>query len=67
MALLLDLTPLRDHPAYRRLFVGYALANIGAQLTAVAAGLQVYGLTRSTAAVGLAALFALVPLVVMGL
>ncbi len=67
MALLLDLAPLREHPAYRRLFAGYALANVGAQLTAVAASLQVYALTRSTAAVGLAALFALVPLVVMGL
>ena len=67
MAVLLDLAPLRDQPAYRRLFVGYALANIGAQLTAVAAGLQVYALTHSTAAVGLAGLFALVPLVVMGL
>lgn len=67
MALLLDLAPLREHPAYRRLFAGYALANVGAQLTAVAASLQVYALTRSTAAVGLAGLFALVPLVVMGL
>ncbi|MEO7070273.1 MAG: MFS transporter [Nostocoides sp.] len=67
MALLLDLTPLREHAAYRRLFTGYALANIGAQLTVVAAGLQVYALTHSTAAVGLVGLFALVPLVVMGL
>jgi MFS family permease len=65
--LLLDLTPLRVNPAYRRLYAGFTLSNIGSQLAVVAIGLQVYDLTNSTAAVGFVGLFALVPLVVMGL
>jgi MFS family permease len=67
MPLLLDLTPLRASPEYRRLYIGFNLSNIGSQMAVVAIGLQVYDLTRSTAAVGLVGLFALVPLVVMGL
>src|SRR6478752_3679941 len=62
-----DLTPLRVNPAYRRLYAGFTLSNIGSQLAVVAIGLQVYDLTRSTAAVGVVGLSALVPLVVMGL
>ncbi|MFZ5871045.1 MAG: MFS transporter, partial [Actinomycetota bacterium] len=65
--LLADLTPLRVSADYRRLFVGNALANVGQQLAITALGLQVYDLTRSTFAVGLVGLFALVPLVVLGL
>lgn len=67
MAVLLDVRPLRENRRYRRLYVGFTLANIGTQLSNVAVGLQVYDLTHSTAAVGLIGLFALVPLVVMGL
>jgi MFS family permease len=65
--ILLDLTPLRESPAYRRLFTGFTLAGVGSQLTVVAIGLQVYDLTRSSFSVGLVGLFALVPIVVMGL
>ena len=65
--LLLDLTPLRVNPAYRRLYAGFTLANIGSQLATVSIGLQVYDLTGSTAAVGLVGLSALVPLVALGL
>jgi MFS family permease len=65
--LLLDLTPLRVSPAYRRLFTGFTLAGVGSQLTVVAIGLQVYQLTRSSFSVGLVGLFALVPIIVMGL
>jgi len=67
MPLLLDLTPLRVSPAYRRLFTGSTLAGVGSQLSVVAIGLQVYELTRSSFSVGLVGLFALVPIVVMGL
>ena len=67
MPLLLDLTPLRSNAAYRRLYAGFTLSNVGSQLAVVAIGLQVYDLTRSTAAVGVVGLCALVPLVVMGL
>ncbi|MFI7587140.1 MFS transporter [Spongisporangium articulatum] len=65
--LLADLTPLRVNPAYRRMWFGLSLSGIGAQLTTVAVGLQVYDLTRSTFKVGLVGLFALVPLIAAGL
>ena len=67
MPLLLDLEPLRSNVDYRRLYAGFTLSNVGSQLAVVAIGLQVYDLTDSTAAVGLVGLFALIPLVVMGL
>ena len=59
--------PVASHAAYRRLYVGFTLSNVGSQLAVVAIGLQVYEITRSTAAVGIVGFFALVPLVVMGL
>lgn len=67
MPILLDLAPLRASRSYRRLFTGFTLSGVGAQLATVAIGLQVYSITRSSFAVGLVGLFALVPLVVMGL
>lgn len=66
-SLLPDLTPLRTSPAYRRLWTGFTLAGVGSQMATVAIGLQVFDLTGSSAAVGLVGLFALVPLVVLGL
>ncbi len=63
----MDLTPLRVSPPFRRLWLGLSIANLGAQLTVVAVGLQVYHLTGSTGSVGLLGLFALVPLVIFGL
>ncbi|WP_175559159.1 MFS transporter [Sanguibacter gelidistatuariae] len=65
--LLADTTPLRVSPAFRRLWWGLGISNLGAQLTVVAVGLQVYSLTRSTLAVGVLGICALVPLVVLGL
>ena len=62
-----DLTPLRENAAYRRLYAGFTLSNVGSQMAVVAIGLQVYDITGSTASVGLVGFFALVPLVVMGL
>ncbi len=67
MPILLDLTPLRVSPPYRRLFTGFTLAGVGSQLTVVAIMLQVYQLTGSSFSVGLVGLFALVPIVIMGL
>ena len=43
------------------------ISNIGQQMTAIAVGLQVYELTRSSFMVGLVGLFQLVPLVGFGL
>ena len=67
MALLLDLAPLRGSPPFRRLLIGLGISNLGAQLTVVAVGLQVYAITGSTLSVGILGICALVPLVVLGL
>ena len=67
MAVLLDLTPLRSAPAYRRLWAGLSVSNLGTQLTVTAVGLQVYSITGSTFSVGVLGICALVPLVVLGL
>ena len=65
--LLVDITPLRVSPAYRRLWLGNTLSYVGTQLTLVAVSLEVFALTGSSFAVGLLGLAALVPLVVAGL
>ncbi|MGH3327813.1 MAG: MFS transporter [Streptomycetales bacterium] len=67
MSLLADLTPLRVSLPYRRMWLGVSLSGVGTQLTTVAVGLQVYDLTRSTFNVGLVGLFAVVPLITLGL
>lgn len=66
-SLLVDLTPLKTSRTYRHLWLGGALSGMGAQLTAVAVGLQVYELSGSTLAVGFVGLAALLPLVTLGL
>lgn len=66
-SLTVDLTPLREHPEYRRLFFGDVVSTIGTQMTAIAVPFQVFELTHSSFAVGLASLASLVPLVVFGL
>ncbi|TGO05316.1 MFS transporter [Serinibacter arcticus] len=65
--ILVDTRPLRESPAYRRMFWGLGVSQIGTQVTVVAVGLEVYHLTSSTFAVGLLGISALVPLVVLGL
>ena len=62
-----DLTPLRVSKPYRRLWAALGLSNIGQQMTAVAVGLQVYDMTRSSFMVGLVGLAQLIPLVGFGL
>ncbi|MEO7421798.1 MAG: MFS transporter [Ornithinibacter sp.] len=66
-SLLPDLTPLRESAAYRAVYAGFTLSNVGSQMAVVAIGLQVYDITGSTASVGVVGLFALVPLIVLGL
>lgn len=61
-----DTTPLRT-PAFRRLWIAAIVTVVGAQLTVVAVPTQLYQLTGSSAWVGLAGLFGLVPLIVFGL
>jgi ENTS family enterobactin (siderophore) exporter len=65
--LLADITPLRVSVPYRRMWLGAFLSGIGTHLTTTAVGLQVYEITGSTFSVGLVGVFALVPLVAMGL
>jgi MFS family permease len=63
--LLTDVTPLREHPAFRRLWLGTMLSRTGSAMTAFAVMLQVYDLTRSPAAVGGIGLAALIPLLLI--
>jgi MFS family permease len=65
--LFLDLTPLREIPAYRRIFAAVSISNIGQQMTAVAVAIQVYDITKSSFSVGLVGLAQLIPLVALGL
>lgn len=64
---LADITPLREHPHYRRLWFGQAVSGIGQQMTALAVSVQVYALTHSPLATGLIGLCSLLPLVAFGL
>lgn len=61
-----DTTPLRS-PDFRRLWLAGIPTVIGANLTIFAVPVQLYALTQNSAYVGLAGLFALVPLIVFGL
>ncbi|GLE50876.1 hypothetical protein ATCCBAA256_04630 [Mycobacterium montefiorense] len=64
--LLADTTPLRSAD-FRRLWVAGIPTVIGANLTLFAVPVQIYTLTQTSAYVGMAGLFGLVPLVVFGL
>ncbi|OBK18683.1 MFS transporter [Mycobacterium asiaticum] len=66
MQLFADTTPLRT-PDFRRLWVSGIPTVIGANLTIFAVPVQIYALTQNSAYVGLAGLFALLPLMVFGL
>ena len=61
----MDLSPLKVSADFRRLFVGQAISEFGTQITFVAVPFQVYVITRSTAMVGLLALFEAIPLIVL--
>lgn len=65
--LLADVTPLRESPAFRRLWAGSTLSSVGGSLTLFAVTLQVYRITRSPLAVGALGLAEMVPLLTMGL
>lgn len=66
-ALLTDVRPLQQSADYRRLFFGNAVAQLGQQMTAITIAIQVYELTGNSFSVGLVGVFALVPLVAVGL
>ncbi len=60
-SLLADITPLRRHRQFRRLWFGLLVSNIGSQLTVVGIAYQTYALTHSTLDVGLVSLVQLLP------
>ena len=62
-----DLTPLRESPAFARLWFGNTLAGIGTFVTNTAVGLHIYDLTGSTFMVSLVAWFSLLPMIIAGL
>jgi MFS family permease len=65
--LLADIRPLRETPAYRRLWFGTTLSSLGSAMTNFAVVLQVYLLTHSSAAVGGVGLAIAVPSICFGL
>jgi MFS family permease len=64
---LLDLSPLRKHRDFRFVFVGQLVSALGSFLTYVALPVQIYGLTKSSAIVGLLGTAQLVPLAMTAL
>jgi MFS family permease len=65
--ILVDISPLREFPAYRRLWLGQSVNVIGSQVTRVALPYQVYVLTHSTLAIAALTLVQLVPLLLFSL
>jgi MFS family permease len=65
--LIVDISPLRESDAFRRLWVGSTLSSVGGALTWFAVPLQVFQLTRSPFAVGLIGLAQMVPTLLIGL
>ena len=59
-----DVTPLRESPGFRRLWVGQSIAYVAWRMMLVLVPVQVYRLTGSTLDVGLVSLVQFVPLVV---
>lgn len=63
----IDLRPLRESPAFARMWIGSTLSGIGGQLTIVTVMLHVFALTGSTFAVSMIAVAGLVPMILAGL
>jgi MFS family permease len=61
--IVIDVTPLRELPDYRRLFSANLVATLGSQLTVVAIPYQVYRETHSSFQVGAVSLAGLAPLI----
>jgi MFS family permease len=64
---IVDVSPLRDLPAYRLLWAGQSVNVIGSQITRVALPYQVYVITHSTLAIAGLTLAQLVPLLLFAL
>jgi MFS family permease len=66
-SLIADLRPLRESPAFRRLWAGTTLSSAGSAFTWFAVLLQVYELTHSPLATGLVGVAQMVPTLLIGL
>jgi hypothetical protein len=64
---LMDVRPLRESPAFRRLLTGVGLSAIGSSMTIFAVVVQVFTLTHSSLAVGAVGIAMAVPAIVFGL
>ncbi|MGW5656030.1 MFS transporter [Streptomyces humi] len=64
---LIDVTPLRSSPPFRRLWIGQTLSGFGSQMTLVAVMFQVWQLTESTTWTGAVGLAQAIPVVAFGL
>lgn len=62
-----DITPIRQSPPFRRLWLSGLLSNVGNQMTAFAVMLQVYLISHSSVAVGAVGLAASLPAIALGL
>lgn len=65
--LLVDLTPLRQSPPFRRLLAGSTLSSVGGSMTTFGVTLQVYQITRSPFAVGAIGIARMTPALTIGL
>ncbi len=65
--MLLDVSPLFRHRDFRLIFIGQTVSAFGSFLTYVALPVQIYGLTKSSAKVGLLGAVELVPLAITAL
>ncbi|GAP47658.1 MFS transporter [Streptomyces azureus] len=63
---LIDVTPLRSSPPFRRLWIGQTLSGFGSQMTLVAVMFQVWQMTKSPIWTGAVGLAQAVPLIALG-
>ncbi|MFW0179669.1 MFS transporter [Rothia sp. CCM 9418] len=63
----MDLTPVRELPEYRRLWIGSLFSSLGFQITSTAVTLEIFSFTHSTFAVGLLGFIVVLPLIIGGL
>lgn len=64
---LVDITPLRSSPVFRRLWIGRACSGLGSQMTLVAVMYQVWQMTHSAVWAGAVGLAQAIPLMAFGL
>lgn len=66
-ALAIDISPLRESPAYRALWIGQIISLIGSNMRLVAVAWQVFQITGSNVAVGLVGVAEVVPLIIVSI